>query len=98
MSRYTNRLWSENERGDILLKENIFDVFTGRSSCREITILADGERKESNHVIRLYTYNEIEKMLISAGLKVESVYGDFDSSPFTLASRRMMVIAQKPEG
>lgn len=88
--------WHENRRGDVVLSERSFDSVTGRISAREVTIHSDGRRTETSHSIRLYTFNEIQTMLQIAGLTVESVYGGFDSGPFDLHSRRMMVIARKP--
>lgn len=87
--------WHENCRGDLTLSERAFDSITGRINAREVTIHPDGRRTETSHSIRLYTFNEIEKMLRQAGLTVQSTYGDFNSGPFDLHSRRMIVIARK---
>jgi SAM-dependent methyltransferase len=93
--RFTERIWSENERGDILLRENSFDVVTGRVNWCELAITPDSRRAEQDISIRLYTYNEIEKMLTCAGMSVESTWGEFDGSPFSFESRRMIVVARK---
>ena len=87
--------WSENKRGDLLLSEREFDCITGRINAREVTIHEDGRRTESSHSLRLYTYNELEKMLQDAGLTMTSVYGGYDSSPFNRQARGMLVIARK---
>jgi len=87
--------WQENSRGDLILSERDFDAITGRVNAREVTIHPDGARTDRSHCIRLYTYNELDAMLQQAGLKIQSTYGGFDSSPFHFRSRRMIVIARK---
>ncbi len=95
MRRYEPRRWQENELGDIILIDNQFDCVTGRNNTREVAIHPDGSRTENCHSVRMYTYRELEEMLKKAGLDIESVWGDFDSSPFTLEARRMMVVSVK---
>ncbi|HUV04836.1 MAG TPA: class I SAM-dependent methyltransferase [Armatimonadota bacterium] len=92
---YTERRWQENSRGDIILTDSQFDSVAGRDNAREITIRADGRRSESDHSMRIYTYRELEQMLDKAGLEIQSAWGGFDSSPFTLTSRRMLVVTAK---
>jgi len=87
--------WQANTRGDLILSERDFDSITGRINCRELAIHPDGRRSERSHSLRLYTFNELDKMLQEAGLRVQSTYGDFDSGPFHFRSRRMIVIARK---
>lgn len=43
----------------------------------------------------LFTYPEIKMLLEQAGLKVLKTWGDFDYSPFTISSKRMITLAQK---
>lgn len=97
MKRYTERRWQDNARGDIVIIDSRFDCMTGRNNVREITIRADGRRTENTHSLRMYTYQELEGMLKNAGLTIESVWGDYDSSAFTLASKRMLVISVKAQ-
>lgn len=87
--------WHENKRGDLVLGEREFDPIKGRLDSREVTIHEDGTRSATSHSLRLYTYTELDIMLQQAGLSIQSAYGDFDGSPFTRQSRRMIVIARK---
>ena len=97
MADFRKQSWRENSRGDIVLSEADFDSITGRLNCKETTIHGtDGRKTDNHHSIRIYTYNEIDKMLQKAGLVINSVYGGFDSSPFNFHSRRMTIIACKP--
>jgi len=95
MARFVERTWSENSRGDIILEDRHFDSTTGRNNSREITIHADGRRSERTYSLRIHAYTEIAKMLASSALEVQSVWGGWDSSPFTSASRGMLIIAEK---
>lgn len=87
--------WHENSLGDLILSEREFDPLAGRVNAREVTIHYDGRRSERSHSLRLYTFNELDRMLRQAGLNVQAAYGDFDSTPFSRLSRRMIVIARK---
>ena len=95
MRNFRERDWEENSRGYIMLSERRFDSVTGRINAREITLHPDGRRTEISHSLRLYTYRELEEMLKKAELTIESVWGGFDSRPFTSTSNRMTVIATK---
>jgi len=96
MANFQRLDWNENPRGDMILAERSFDSITGRIDAKEVTIHTDGRKTETNHSIRLYTYNEIDCMLQNAGLAIHSVFGSFDSSPYDFHSRRMIITACKP--
>ncbi len=87
--------WTENGRGDLVLSERHFDPVAGRINAKEVTIHCDGHRTETSHSLRMYNYNELERMLELAGLCIDQVYGGYDSSPFAGASRAMLVFARK---
>lgn len=83
------------EKGeDLIIDRNSFDVFTGRMYNKRI-VIRDGKRKDKPFFIRLYSLTEIQDLLKLAGLEIYKVYGDWDSSPFNLNSRRMIIIAKK---
>ena len=95
MTRFLDRSWSENSRGDITLEDRQFDPMTGRNTAREITIFADGRRSERTNTVRFFAFTEIAKMLAQAGLKVRTVFGDWEGSEFTRTSRGMLIVAEK---
>ena len=97
MRRYKEQFWVRSSRGDIVIADSRFDVRTGRNIVREIAFHADGSRSEADHDIRLYTCRELEDKLIRAGMTIESVWGDWDSSPFDLDHKHMLIIALKGE-
>lgn len=45
--------------------------------------------------VRLYNPHEFEDMFQSAGLALETIYGDYDRSPFTGESPRMILVGHK---
>lgn len=89
------RGWYETEAGLKVLEQRGFDPLTGRNDVRVITIYPDGAVKEAHHSVRIYTLTELARMLTSAGLQVEATYGGTDGSPFTLESRRLIVLSRK---
>lgn len=95
MSRFQERSWSENERGDITVIDRSFDSLAGRINCRERTIFTDGHRSSLDHSFRLYCYTELAKMLNIAGLHVTQTFGNYDGSDFGRISKGMFMCARK---
>jgi len=81
-------------RQDLMIDRNTFDPKTGRLIDERI-IIRDGKRKDIPFSIRLYDYNEIEKLLKEGGMEVYKIYGDWKKSPFTMDSKGMKIIAKK---
>lgn len=54
-----------------------------------------GKQKEYFSDIYLFTFPEIKYLLERNGFKVEKTWGNFDSSPFNLQSRRLIILAIK---
>ena len=81
-------------RQDLMIDRNTFDPKTGRLIDERI-IIRDGKRKDVPFSLRLYDYNEIEKMIEQGGMKIDKVYGDWEKSPFTMNSKGMKIIAKK---
>ncbi len=79
---------------DLMIDRNTFDPQTGRLINNRI-IVRNGKRKDTPFVIRLYDYNEIERLLGEAGMEIVKIYGHWDKSPFTKDSRGMKIIARK---
>jgi SAM-dependent methyltransferase len=93
------RLWPYSWRryGQAILLENTtFDPATCRFASNFTWV--EGERRESlSHSVRHYTAPELEGMLWRAGLVPLALYGGFDASPLDLESKRLIVVAKKPE-
>lgn len=55
----------------------------------------EGKTQESHLSMRLYTPAQFRRLYAGAGLTVEAIYGRKDGSPYTRASRRVMVVGRK---
>ena len=93
---YASRDWQQLEDGALVLFERHIDLVTSRNHVSIILIEPDGRRRETGHVFRFYTLTELIKMLAEAGLVFQRAWGDFDGSDYSLDSRRMIVLAEKP--
>ncbi|NIR51858.1 class I SAM-dependent methyltransferase, partial [candidate division KSB1 bacterium] len=62
---------------------------------KKITLKEDGKVREYFESVRLYTLNEMEVLLSKSDLVLEKVFGDFDGSPFSEESPRLILIGRK---
>ena len=86
----------EDDDGIVYLEHREIDLVTSRSHVTLTIVLPDGTRRVSaGHHVRLYTLTETIRMLERAGLDLEHVYGGFEGEPYSLATRRMIVVARK---
>jgi cyclopropane fatty-acyl-phospholipid synthase-like methyltransferase len=83
------------ENHSYLLEERFFDFFRSRLELTNQLILVNGERKEANYSIRLYTLTEMLGLYNAAGLVLTDVYGDFSGALYNADSPRMILVAQK---
>ncbi len=58
--------------------------------------VVEGHRCSYKCAINLYTLPHLETLLRQHGLVVEKVWGDFDGSPYGFDSRRLIVLARRP--
>ena len=90
------RNWWWMSESLLALADVEYDPTSGRlSDHRTVIDLSTGAVQESVNRIRFYFPTELEEMLALAGLKVRTMYGDFDYSPFLTESRRLITIAEK---
>jgi SAM-dependent methyltransferase len=94
---YQGRDWAEREGGILVLQERELNLLESRNYVRMTIIEPDGSRRVHHHIFRFYTLTELMGMLDRAGLTFRAVWGDFDGSPYTLESWRMIVLAEKGE-
>jgi hypothetical protein len=72
-----------------------FNSLNGRMYKHRI-VIRNGTRKDKPFFIRLYNPTEIRKLLQNAGLELYRILGSWDSQPISTESRRMVIIARKP--
>lgn len=94
LSDLIHRRWI-NENSSYLLEERFFDYFNSRLDLTNRLILANGEVKEANYSIRLYTLTEMLEMFNKAKLVLTDVYGNFDGELYSAKSPRMILAASK---
>lgn len=90
----SHRRWT-NENSSYMLEERFFDYFNSRLELTNRLILANGEVKEANYSIRLYTLTEMLEMFNKANLVLTDVYGNFDGELYSARSPRMILVATK---
>jgi len=93
-TRINNQVWVVYPNNIVFLANNNFDVFTGRW-ISEQKVVDNGEIFNQSENIRLYSYVEMNKMLNELGLEIITSYGDYDKSPYTSDSTKMIILAEK---
>lgn len=87
--------WQQLEDGTVVLQSRDVDLVTSRNTARLTFISPSGEREKAVNHFRFDSLTELVRMLATAGLSFPEVWGDFDCSPYTLDSPRMIVLASK---
>jgi SAM-dependent methyltransferase len=82
--------------GNLMIDRSSMDLATGRVYNRRI-VIRDGIRRDKPFVIRMYNANEITDLVRQAGMRVEKLFGAWDSEPLSVESRRMIIVAGKVE-
>jgi len=93
---FQGREWHAADEGWLVLEERTFDHLSGRIETRWVCVARDGVRYERLSSIRLYTASELRTMLERAGLKVMELFGNYDGSPYSWDSQRLIIVASKP--
>jgi SAM-dependent methyltransferase len=102
MGIYKPRRWTEGKTGWLTFEEREWDPITGRNVSHTTIIGPNGERRNHDIALRMYTYTELAAMMSQAGLPPTAThgsfetYGSFDRGDFTRESSRMIVVAEKP--
>ncbi len=95
MREWQKTNWDILSTGLVACQVRELDFAKSRERCKRILIYPDGTRQETVHYLRLYTLRELILMCKQAGLELVETFGDFDGSPASFSSRRVILIAQK---
>lgn len=95
MRNFVPRGWAATPEGGLLLEERSFDLLAGRNTVTATYVGPNGERIVSGHNVRIYTLPELVRQLSTAGLQLCDTWGGADGSPYTIGSKRMIVLAEK---
>jgi len=89
-----NPAFIDEKEGNFMLNRMSFDMRSGRMNNQRV-LIRDGVRKDKPFSIRLYNATEIQALLESAGLQVQSMVGNWQGQPLSSEMRGMVVIAKK---
>ena len=97
IDNYIQNDWHTGEDGTLYVERRDLELATSRMHVHFIVVDPNGGRRESvGHNIRLYTLTEMTRLLDRVGLRLSKVFGGFDSEPYAISTRRMIIIAGKP--
>jgi SAM-dependent methyltransferase len=96
IDNYIPNDWHTGADGTLYIERRDLDLATSRMHVHFIVVDPNGGRRESiGHNIRLYTLTEMMRLLERVGLRQTAVFGGFDSEPYAISTRRMIIIAEK---
>jgi SAM-dependent methyltransferase len=72
-----------------------FDRATGRARAEHELSRRDGIRISSTFDVRIYSREELTRMIGRAGMRTVAVHGSLDGGPFTAGAERMVVVARR---
>ena len=88
--------WHQHEDGRVVLEHRDLNLAQSINHLTYTEILPDGTRRIMSDLnMRLYTLTEMIKMLDTAGLTLQNVYGGFRGEDYTVNTRRMILVALK---
>jgi len=79
---------------DLMIDRHAFDTTSGRIVDRR-TYVRGGRARTVTFSIRLYSQSELTMLLRAAGFTVERAWGGWDGAPVSMATNRLLVLAQK---
>ncbi len=91
------RTWDQREDGSLVMEEVTFDVKRSRVISRLTLIEAGAPHAIKLFELRTYTCAELTALLARQGLEVRSVWGGADRSDYQAESRRLVMLATRPE-
>jgi SAM-dependent methyltransferase len=96
VANYAEKDWHAGEDGTLYLERRRLDLATSRNHVTFTAVSPQGGRREvGGHHVRLYTLTEVVELLTASGLRLIEVYGGFEDEPYSIATRRMIVVAEK---
>lgn len=96
VANYAEHDWHAGEDGTLYLERRQLDLASSRNHVTFTAVPPEGGRREiGGHHVRLYTLTEMIGLLTTAGLRLVQVYGGFEDEPYSITTRRMIVVAEK---
>jgi SAM-dependent methyltransferase len=93
-SNYRDRLWFE--AGDVLVvADNRYDPGTGRIEADWMMVGPDGSRESQHSSMRIYSFAELQNLLLLAGFERVEGFDAESLEPFHLGASRLFLVATK---
>lgn len=84
--------------GSLAIEERAFEVAASRVVKRVRRVAPDGAERTWIESVRVYSSEELASALARAGLRPTRTFGDFDGSPLSPDSPRMIALAEREGG
>ena len=84
---------SVRHSGSIRIKEKRY--IENQRVHKEITLDQNDRKKSFHESVRLYSYDEMSRMLLHAGFSVQASYGNYKGETYTTDSERMILFCRK---
>ncbi|MFI5173436.1 MAG: class I SAM-dependent methyltransferase [Terriglobia bacterium] len=88
------RRWDEVDHDYLYLDDVSYNARTSRVHGRRI-VIDRGNHREFSFDLRVYSLSELEELIESVGMKIVSTFGGRDRSPFSISSRRMVIVSER---
>ena len=95
MRHWVTQGWMEGDGGLITTDLRKMDWRRGVQTTERTLIERDGSRRTISIRLRLFPSHELVEWLRRAGLETESLFGNFDGSPYNAESPRLLIVARK---
>ena len=96
IANYIQIDWHSEDDGTLYVEHRTLDLQSSRMRVRFVIVDPNGGRHNSiGHDIRLYTLTEMTRLLRRVGFGKIEVFGGFDSEPYEIGLRRMILCARK---
>jgi SAM-dependent methyltransferase len=96
LSHPQQRIWNQREDGSLLVEEVSLDLVGSRVTSRQILIEpAGGPRVTKEYDLRTYTCAELAALCARYGLEVTGVWGSAEREPYSLESRRLILVVRR---
>jgi SAM-dependent methyltransferase len=89
------RSWYNTKHHQLYLIENDYDFVNEREIVTFRQYKDGAIVKQVCYNIRLFSFPELEKMLTRNGFEILQVWGDFDGTPLSVESKRVITLSRK---
>jgi SAM-dependent methyltransferase len=97
LRHFSRTFWQKKPDGDVVRAFNrlSFDKGTSRLSNRRTLYLRDGSRRRTFLRFKVYSLEDMERLLTAAKLRIRGVWGGFDGRRYGKDTFRMILAAEK---